>query len=294
MTERPEERLTFAFAPDCAISYRVEGRGPVPVVFIHGFAAALTTWNDITPLFPPERFTLHLLDLKGFGFSSKPRRGSYSVEEQAEMVLAFMEARRIEGAVLVGHSLGGGIALLALLTAMDRGKAGLVSRLVLIDAAAYPQRPPLLMRLLRLPLLPRIGMALLPVRLIVIFTLRRVFHDHRAITPERVRRYETCFGRRGIARVLIRSARALTPESYGEVAARYREVGVPTLIVWGREDRIVDFAQGMRLQAEIPGARLAVIEGCGHNPHEERPRETWEVIGGFLEEKGGVKVMQQT
>uniref|UniRef100_A0A831XEH0 Alpha/beta hydrolase n=1 Tax=Geobacter metallireducens TaxID=28232 RepID=A0A831XEH0_GEOME len=280
-------RLTFTHAPGVDISYRVAGHGPVPVVFIHGFAAALTTWDDMAPLLPPERFTLHLLDLKGFGFSSKPRAGSYAIEEQASVTAAFLKARGLSRVVLVGHSLGGAIALLATLQARDRGETDLVSRLILIAPSAYPQKLPRLMRLLTIPLLARAGMAIIPVRTIVRHTLARVFHDKGAITPERIRRYETCFGRRGMAGVLIRSARSINPDSYGAITSRYREIGVPTLIIWGSEDRIVGIGQGKRLAGEMPAARLTVIEGCGHNPHEERPRETAAAIREFLEKEEG-------
>lgn len=281
------DRLTFTHAPGVDISYRVAGHGPVPVVLIHGFAAALTTWDDLAPLLPPERFTLHLLDLKGFGFSSKPRTGSYSVQEQAAVTTAFLKARGLSRVVLVGHSLGGAIALLVTLQARDRGETDLVSRLILISPSAYPQKLPRLMGLLTIPLLARAGMAIIPVRTIVRHTLARVFHDKGAITPERIRRYESCFGRRGMAGVLIRSARSIDPDSYGAITARYREIDVPTLIVWGREDRIVRIGQGKRLAGEMPAARLAVIEGCGHNPHEERPRETVAAILEFLGRREG-------
>ncbi|WP_306532965.1 alpha/beta fold hydrolase [Geobacter sp.] len=276
------DRLTFAYGAGVDISYRIVGNGPVPVVFIHGFAAALTTWDDILSLFPTERFTLYLFDLKGFGFSSKPRAGSYSIEEQAAVTAAFLEAKGLSRVVLAGHSLGGAIALLVTLQALDRGETGLVSRLVLIAPSAYPQKLPRLMGMLRIPLLACIGMALIPVRTIVRYTLARVFHDKGAITPERIRRYESCFGRRGMAGVLIRSARAIDPESYGAITSRYGEISVPTLIIWGSEDRIVRIGQGKRLVGEMPDARLAVIDGCGHNPHEERPRETFAVIVDFL------------
>lgn len=275
-------RRTFSYAPDVTINYRVYGRGPTPIVFIHGFAAALTTWLDIAPLFPEERFTLYLADLKGFGFSSKPSTGSYSVEEQAAIVTAFVRQLGLQQTVLVGHSLGGGIALMAQLNAEESGK-GLASRLVLIDCAAYFQRLPRFMRYLRIPLLGRLFMGIIPVRRLVGLTLDKVFHDKSAITPERIERYEKCFARSGMARVLVQSVQELRPERYGDIAGRYGELKVPTLIIWGREDRIVRLEQGERLHGAIGGSTLAVIGSCGHNPHEERPQETFDAIMEFLE-----------
>ncbi|HEY6838689.1 MAG TPA: alpha/beta fold hydrolase, partial [Geobacteraceae bacterium] len=107
---------TFHYSARVAINYRVQGDGHVTLVFLHGFAAALTTWDDLAPLFPPESYTLYFLDLKGFGFSSKPRDGRYRLEDQAQIVAAFLEAQVLDDLVIVGHSLGGGIALITLIS----------------------------------------------------------------------------------------------------------------------------------------------------------------------------------
>lgn len=283
-TMASDAESTFTYSPDTRIRYRTHGRGPVAVVFIHGFAAALTTWDDLVPLFPHDGFTLYLMDLKGFGHSSKPWRGAYSLEEQAAVATAFIKSLGLRNVVLAGHSLGGGIALLAALRAEERGDEGLIGRLILLDCAAYPQRLPRFMRLLRVPVLARIGMAVIPVRLIVMATLRKVFENQAAITEERIRRYETCFGRKGTARVLIRTVQEISRTDVESITRRYGEIRRPTLIIWGEKDRIVRPAQGRRLAETLPSARLAVIGGCGHNPHEERPTETYTLMREFMEE----------
>ncbi|BDV43921.1 alpha/beta hydrolase [Geotalea uraniireducens] len=264
------------------IHYRTAGHGPTAMVFLHGFAAALTTWEELVPRLPAEEFTLYLLDLKGFGFSSKPYRGSYAVEEQAAVVTAFIAALGLQRVVLVGHSLGGGIALLVAIDAVARGARERLAALVLIDSAAYPQPLPRMMRWLQLPLLSRLALAVIPVRRLVVMTLAKVYYSATAITPERIARYENCFGGRGMARVLIRTARAIEPARYGQMAMHYRKLGLPALIIWGANDRIVRCEAGRRLAGDIPGARLTVFEQCGHNPHEERPAETAAAIIDFL------------
>jgi pimeloyl-ACP methyl ester carboxylesterase len=270
---------TFHFSPNVAINYRVQGHGPTVLVFLHGFAAALTTWDDLAPLFPAERFTLYLLDLKGFGFSSKPRDRRYRPEDQAAVVAAFLEAQRLRDVVLVGHSLGGGIALLACLrTATER-----IGRLILIDCTAYPQRLPRLFHILRTPLLNRLLLRVVPLRTIVRHTLSHVYHDPASMTPERIERYATCFGRKGIASVFIATVRELHPRAYADIIARYPTIAVPTLIIWGEEDRIIAPRLGERLAGAIPGARLVTVPACGHNPHEERASETFAAIAAFLD-----------
>ncbi|HEX9022881.1 MAG TPA: alpha/beta hydrolase [Geobacteraceae bacterium] len=283
MTEAPNSpRRSFSYDDETVISYEAQGDGPVPVVFLHGFAAGLITWHDIRPLFPPSRFRLYLPDLKGFGFSSKPCDGRYTPEDQAAVVLSFMKSLGLRHAVLVGHSLGGGIALLALWEARRDGMSDLIDRLILIDCAAYPQRLPRIMRLLRRPLLGRAIIRLLPVRFMVVYSLRHVFHDKGAITPQRIDRYVTCFGRKGIDRVFAATCRQLAPERYADLAPSFHGITVPTLIIWGGEDRFIPAENGGRLQRDIPGSRLVVIGACGHNPHEERPGETFAAMAEFL------------
>ena len=275
---------TFLYAPNVAINYQVRGHGPTVLVFLHGFAAALTTWDDLRDLFPVDRFTLYLLDLKGFGFSSKPDDGRYGLEDQAAIVTAFLEWKGLGNVVLVGHSLGGGIALITLLRAAAAGNTELIGRLVLIDSAAYPQRLPRLFRLLRLPLVGRFLLESVPVRWIVRLNLAFVYHDRSTMSAERIDRYVTCFSRKGISAVFIRTARQLQPATYADYIARYRTIALPTLVVWGDDDRVVAPVHGERLAREIPGARLIIISACGHNPHEERPHETYAAICSFLEE----------
>lgn len=273
----------FHYSDGVSINYEVHGHGGTPIVFLHGFAAALTSWHDIVPLFPPERFTLYLLDLKGFGFSSKPRDGRYSPEEQVAIVTAFLEHEGLSGVVLAGHSYGGGIALLSYLAARDSGKEKLIGRLILIGCAAYPETLPRLMRWLGHPLLGRCILHLLPLRFMVRFTLERVISDRRAITEERIARYMTCFGREGIIPVFIESCRQLVPGRYAGLPRLLRTITIPTLIIWGGNDRIIPLSFGERLHGDIPGSRLAVIPGCGHVPQEERPAETCAAMREFLE-----------
>ena len=280
---RPVPRREFRYRDDVAISYEVEGAGPTPVVFLHGFAAALTTWDDIRGFFPLDRFCLYFLDLKGFGRSSRPRDGAYGPTDQAEVVTAFLEDRGVRQAILVGHSLGGGIALISCLQEQEAGRGGMIGGLVLIDSAAYLRKQPPVFRLLRIPLLGPAILHLLPVSLMVRYVLFRIYHDRKTATPARIARYTEIYDSGESARVLVASVRQVIPEDYPRLAASYPGIAVPVLIVWGRNDPIIPLADGIRLHREIPGSRLAVIDACGHNPHEEEPAQTYAAIANFLD-----------
>ena len=108
------------------------------MVFIHGFGSSMDTWRflieDLRKV-----FRIVLLDLKGHGYSDRPRDPRYSVQDHADIVIGLMEHLKLTNAVLVGHSLGSGVALLAALKDLNR-RTGLVSGLVLIGGSAYPEK----------------------------------------------------------------------------------------------------------------------------------------------------------
>lgn len=271
----------FTCNAEISIHYRTVGHGPLPILFLHGFASSSTTWQELMALFPAAECTLFLLDLKGFGRSSKPKDGAYAIEDQAEIVRKFILAQGLHSLVLVGHSLGGAVALRVSLDAEKGDDPFVIEKLVLIDSAAYPQRLPRFFRKLRSPLGP-LFLRLMPVRMLVQGVLDRVFFDKAAITAERFERYTHYFRGKGVAYALRATVKAIDPEAYADIEESYRRLKLPVLIVWGAEDRNVRLSLGQRLQGDLRGSRLRILEKCGHNPHEERPEDTFSEISAFL------------
>ncbi|MDP3581892.1 MAG: alpha/beta hydrolase, partial [Ignavibacteria bacterium] len=125
--------LTYAYSPDIEINYEMIGYGRKKIVFVHGFGTSLHTWDDIKELFPKDEFTLYLLDMKGFGNSSKPEDDRYSIQEQANIAAGFIRKINSKSVYLIGHSYGGGVALHTdILLAKDKSKKW-IYKLVLID-----------------------------------------------------------------------------------------------------------------------------------------------------------------
>jgi pimeloyl-ACP methyl ester carboxylesterase len=127
-------------------------------------------------------------------------------------------------------------------------------------------------------------MRICPTRLIVLFTLIRVFRNRKAVTSARISRYTKCFTRRGTAYVLIRTVEQLAAVDREDIMGGYGEIKIPTLIIWGKEDRIAELWQAQCLHKEIEGSRLELLDRCGHNPHEEYPEMTCELILRFIGE----------
>jgi pimeloyl-ACP methyl ester carboxylesterase len=123
---------------------------------------------------------------------------------------------------------------------------------------------------------------LIPVRIMVRRAMGMVFCDASAITPERFERYKRYFRGRGLAYTLRATIRCIDPEVYANIGEQYRKITIPALIIWGEHDLIVKLKYGRMLHDDLPGSRLKIIERCGHNPHEERPAETFAAMEEFL------------
>jgi pimeloyl-ACP methyl ester carboxylesterase len=277
------ESRFFNYRGSIPIHYKVRGNGPVPLVFLHGFAASHTTWHDIVPFFPADRFRIFLLDMKGFGLSAKPRDGAYAIEDQVIMVRAFIRDQGFSSVILIGHSLGGGVALRTCMQMQNESDPCKVEKLVLIDCAAYPQRLPKFFRRLKTPILGPLFFRLIPVRFLVRKTMTQIFYDPSAVTPERFERYTRYFRGKGIPYAMRATVKCIDPDAYLNIGERYRDLKVPTLIIWGEQDRIVKLKHGLRLHEDLTNSRLKILEKCGHNPHEERSADAFAAMAEFLE-----------
>ena len=259
---------------------------PLHVVLLHGLFDHKGTWTFLAPHLAEAGHHVIAPDLIGFGRSSKPGFGSqpasrrYGAEAQVGFVRAFVEELGLDEVVLVGNSFGGGVLLRSLCTPWPGGPR--VRGLVLESATGYPQDLPLHIRLLAGPagrmLLNRLAIALGVgtglARAIVRTTFRRVFHDRGKIPRELVDEAVDILREPNTVHAYQAAARNLVPADIGRFTDRYREIDVPTLIVWGAQDRIVPPLLGLLLEAEIPDARLHVFDDCGHAPHLEHPTET--------------------
>jgi len=255
-----------------------QGEGP-PVLLIHGFGANAFTWAKIRVMLSL-RHTVFALDLKGFGDSPKPDDGAYSLRDHAESVLRFIESRGLTDVALIGHSFGGGVALLAALE-LQRRASGRLRRLVLIGSIGAPQRIPPELQALRIPVLGELLVAASPLWL-VRSALLASYHDPRRIEDAYVEAYTAPLRSRAGRRALLRTLRQTTLDDLRVLLGRCRELAVPTVLLWGRQDRIVPLAAGERLQAAIPGARLIVLDRCGHIPQEEFADGTLAVLREVL------------
>uniref|UniRef100_UPI0035696E42 alpha/beta fold hydrolase n=1 Tax=Polaromonas sp. TaxID=1869339 RepID=UPI0035696E42 len=194
-------------------------------------------------------------------------------------VTAVMDQLGVQRFVLAGNSLGGQVAWETAVALPQR-----VAQLVLVDASGYPAESasvapsvPLGFRIARIPALRALTQYTLP-RSLVEKSVRNVYGDPAKVTPELVDLYVDMTLRAGNRKAL---GRRLDQGYTGDVAG-LKTMAVPTLILWGGQDRLIPLEFGQRFARDIAGSRLVVFDDLGHVPHEEDPARTVAVVRQFL------------
>jgi pimeloyl-ACP methyl ester carboxylesterase len=273
--------------PDAPLPLYVEtsGRDATPgndtFLLIHGYGASTFTWRHWAPRLA-ERGHVVIVDMKGFGRAPKPDDQRYGPEHQADLILGLIAERDLRDLTLVGHSLGGGVALLTALGLLDRDGERL-RRLVVVAGAAYDQKLPPFVKFADHPRLSALLFRALGPKLVVGAVLRSIVYDRTSVDADQVRGYAAPLESADAVRALSDTAKQIRPAELERITARYAELAVPSLIIWGRHDRVVPLWVGERLGRALPQARLHVLERCGHLPAEELPDESWAVLQAFLD-----------
>ena len=251
-----------------------QGSGP-PVILVHGLGAHSVTWRDTVAALSPG-YTTFAVDLLGFGRSPAPPGFGCTMAAQAESLVRLITARALEDPVLIGHSMGGGICLrLAELVP--------VSRMILLAPVAYPGEQSLSwLSLGELgPGLQSPGFDAKAVgRMLAARALRAAYAPTSPVPPEQIDAYAQGLSTRAQIEAFVTHASKL--DDLSSPAPRHGRIAARTLVIWGRNDPLLEVRHGEQLAAEMPNATLRVIERCGHIPHEEQPAATGSLIREFL------------
>jgi pimeloyl-ACP methyl ester carboxylesterase len=270
--------------PDAPIKlfYTDQGEGP-PLLLIHGFGTNTFTWRHVAPDLTRDHRVI-TVDLKGFGKSDKPLDERYAAADQADLLAQMIEEQNLHDLTLVGHSYGGGIALLLALQDDDRVK-GRIAKLVLLDTIAYPQTVPTFFKMLDMPMVSQIGVRAVPSSFQVEVALRIAYFDDDKIEAAEVDAYSEPLQTAAGKHAMIHSARQIVPPDLESISARYGSITLPTLILWCDHDRIVPLDVGLKLRRTMPNSKLRIISECGHMPQEEQPASVLSQIRLFLADK---------
>ena len=258
---------------------RVGDETAPPLVFLHGFGASSFAWRHNLAVLA-EHHKVAALDLLGSGKSDKPRV-DYSPDIWVNLVNEFARAQGYRKITLIGNGLGGLIAAEFALKFPDK-----VDKLVLVDPLGQSYQLSRGRRLLNARLLGGPAFRLLFRKSNVTSILKdSIYSDAEKVTDEVAEGYYRPFLSPGATDAYRRIGREIPQWKVGD---RFKEINVPTLIVWGENDSITPVEDAVELNKLIPNSTLVTIPGAGHCPHEESPAQFNEALIRYLKRPGGV------
>ena len=264
-----------------AVVDRGKGR---PILLLHGFATSSFTWQAIAPELAKNHRVI-AVDLRGFGASDKPLDDHYSIFDQADAIEALIEQENLKDLTIVGHSFGGGITLALALKSAEQPHSR-IRNIVLIDSIAYKQPIPIFFRLLQIPMLGEVSMTLVPPEVQVAQGLRLAYYDRDKITARAVAEYANTLYSPASKHALIKTVEQIIPPNIEEIAAKYKTIKVPTLVLWCKDDKVVPAVFGRRLErTSRPRSWLFSII-AGICPRKRSPRILRARSGLFLPATG--------
>jgi pimeloyl-ACP methyl ester carboxylesterase len=254
-----------------------------PIVLVHCYACSSRWWDGMLPLLN-ERHRVIRIDLLGHGGSEKPS-GGYSMEDQAGLVAEALNELGVQGAVIVGHSLGASVA-----TALAEQSSELVDRVVDIDQApddSFDEGFPLLARLAYVPVLGQLLNRVTPD-----VAIKKSYEE--AFAPG----YDIESGFENPDQV-VDDFHAMTYTSFDQSAdaeedysdeipldERLAAAAVPVLVIFGADDQVYEEDEALTAFEDVPGVRTATVEGAGHSPNVEQPQDTARLILEFAADAG--------
>ncbi|MET4646213.1 pimeloyl-ACP methyl ester carboxylesterase [Streptomyces atratus] len=262
-------------------AYRIAGEGPV-ILLIHGIGDSSATWADLIPDLA-RSYTVIAPDLLGHGASDKPR-ADYSVAAYANGIRDLLGVLDIERATLVGHSLGGGVAMQFAYQFPER-----TDRLILVSTGGVGRE---VNPVLRAVSLPGADLMLSALRLpgmrsqVDLFTrlIKLLDTDMGQDAAELLNVVDA------LPDATSRSAFISTLRSVvdwqGQVVTMldrcYLAEGMPTLLLWGSRDSVVPVRHAYRAHAAMPGSRLEIFHGAGHFPFHSDPARFRALVEDFV------------
>jgi len=256
--------------------YIEKGEGK-PVILLHGFFYDSYLWAaNIDAL--AKKFKVYAPDFWGFGYSTREPL-DYDYQLYAEQVLLFMDCLGITRASLVGQSMGGGTAIKFCVQHRER-----VNKLLLVAAAGLPNPFPLTGKFFQLP---KIGEFLLGLNTNAIRrnNLRKIWiHNTELLTESYFNNVTWFYKIEKTTEVLLKILRKQFFDKLNEEIHLLAQMNVPTLLVWGREDKAVPLRCGQEMHRILKGSRLEVIDNTGHVPNFEGAKRFNQLAVDFLQD----------
>jgi 4,5:9,10-diseco-3-hydroxy-5,9,17-trioxoandrosta-1(10),2-diene-4-oate hydrolase len=259
--------------------YWALGDGKSTTILVHGLGGHIENWEDnIAALAQGSR--VYALDLAGFGRSDKPQI-RFSIPYFTEFVKEFMIVQDVDKAALIGESMGGAIVLQFALQYPHQ-----VEKMVLEGSAGLGKEVSIYLRMVSLPILGELFAR--PSRKVTAQLLGQLFYNQDLITDQMIEEDYEMDSLPGVQRCLLSALRSMCNiwgfkgDVYRPILDRLDEIEVPTLVLWGAQDRILPVAHAHLAAKRLPNARLHIFDPCGHVPNIERAEEFNALVIDFL------------
>lgn len=277
--EVPERSLAqagdeFVTVDGLALRYRkygLSGAGRPQLLLLHGFGNSLQSWRALAPLLA-ECCDVVAIDMPGFGLSDKPIEYDYHNAHQALVLIHAAHTLGMNHVIYVGHSLGGAIALQAVV--QDPDAAGLVLMNPGILSTGVPKTVQI-----TLPPLPRMSAKLFGNRSFRGDFLRKSYVHPELVTEQVIDDVMLATRSQGF---LAGTTSMMKQYAEGEEVRLAARVHVPTLILWGNQDRNKPRSEGDALQRLLPGSALVRFDDSGHYVQEELPAGVAQALQQWL------------
>lgn len=257
----------------------VRGKGP-HLILIHGLGGSLEWWKfnfDYLSL----KYHVVAFDFLGFGYSAKPHL-EFNLDLASAFMNSFLESLKLNSVSLVGNSLGG---LIALYTASEIRKR--VEKLILVDNAGFGREISFLLRLATLYPWGEMALGLRNFLITKLF-LSRLFYDRQKLPAELIRVVLKMFESRLLRKICLQVLRSgvnlggLKKDIVNPIIKRAIRLEQPTLIIWGKNDKIIPAVQAYWGKNLIRNSKLVIFDKCGHLPQVEKWAEFNQLIVKFL------------
>ena len=261
------------------LHYRDEGnRFGEPILLVHGFGSSLHTWTKWVELLGND-FRIISFDLPGHGLTGEVPDRDYSLSADIKTIENLADKLSLETFTIAGHSMGGSIAWHFAMTNPNRSKA-----LILINAAGLtewhePYQLPFAFNILRQGWFVPFAQVVDPYYLISA-AITEAYNNSPVIDKELILRFYYMNMRKGTRQAMASRSRSM--RTNGLKKLELKKIDLPTLIIWGRQDAIIDVAIADNFKPFLNDSTLKIYDKVGHVPMEESPRISGNDVKKFM------------
>ncbi|HHH51157.1 MAG TPA: alpha/beta hydrolase, partial [Campylobacterales bacterium] len=183
---------------------------------------------------------------------------------------------------IAGRSFGGGVALVLALMQEKNMLQTKIDRLILMNTMSYKQPLPSMMRVLQKPIIGYLGIHLLSAETIAKEAYAYAFSNDKLIPKDSVEKSAKLIDMPNAKYAYKQTVDYIIPDDIAKIEKEYKDIKIPTLILWGKDDVSIPYIFGKRLHQDIPNSYFSLFKGVGHMPQEEAPQKVIYEIEKFI------------